>query len=97
MKKKIVIDVTNDFPVYVSLNRKNPWNSDTIKVNNIVIGQIKTIINTKQELEKLRPIEDYLIVEVIPKENKIKESKISVEEESKVEKKTRKRKTTKEE
>lgn len=82
------ISEVTKFPVSVTLNKKNPYNN-SIKVNNILVSLTQPIvINTKEELNRLLPIDKYLVIEYI----EVKEVVTEVKEVKEV-KKTRKKKS----
>ncbi len=63
------------FPVYVSLKQKNPW-GNLVKVNNMIIDFNKIKISNKKDLDKLLPIEKYIVIESIEDEQNLTEEKI---------------------
>lgn len=70
------------FPVSVTLSKKNPY-SNSVKVNNILVSVTNPIrINTLDELNRLLPIEKYIVIEYIKvkEEKKVKDKEIKDKE-----------------
>ena len=78
MRKRKVLqtDNFNDiFPIKVRLSRFNGFNKDKVKINNIELFTYKyVVINDYDTFDKLRPIQNQLIVDYKLKELKSEDS-----------------------